>query len=117
MECAQHVPPGLTDKIETCNGMAAARTRPLSGMQKSVLALYRSFLRAVQTKPVEQRENLARHIRSQFEANRSIPRIKIDRIEHLMRQGHKRLRMVQEPGFTGVVGTVSPSTSTRQGTS
>ena len=60
----------------------AAKMRPLSGMQKSVLSLYRSFVRAVKTKPLAQRENLALHIRSQFEEHRRIPRIKIDRIEH-----------------------------------
>ena len=87
--------------------MAAAKARPLSGMQKSVLALYRSFLRAVKTKPLQQRQHLALHIRAQFEQHRNIPRIKIDRIEHLMRQGHKRLRMVKEPGFTGIVSTMS----------
>lgn len=80
----------------------AARIKPHSGLQKQVLGLYRSFLRAVATKPVDQRPNLYAHIRKQFDKDKTLRRMQINKIEHLIRQGEKKLRMIKEPGFNGV---------------
>merc|ERR1712086_595850 len=78
------------------------RTGRLSGLQKSVLKLYRDFSRAAGTKSPEGKESIMAAVRSGFETNIHISRKEFGRIEHLMRQGQKKLEMIKAPGFKGI---------------
>jgi hypothetical protein len=87
--------------------------RPHSGLQKQILSLYRQLCRAVHAKPAEfpqhKRAELLAHIRAQFDQHKSVRRSQIDFIEVLLRRGQKKLLLVKQPGFAGVVPPPSKS--------
>jgi succinate dehydrogenase assembly factor 1 len=71
----------------------APRVPRLSGLQKQVLALYRSLLRTARTLPVDgpSRESLVGHIVREFRAKaRSVDKLDFQRIEFLLRQAKKQ---------------------------
>lgn len=63
-----------------------------SRVQKQVLALYKSLLRAGYEKP-----GVKAAIQSEFRKNASIPRTDTMLIEHLMRNGNRKLDMIKDP--------------------
>ena len=71
--------------------------RRLSGAQKEVLQLYKSWLREIRRKnvPHEQHAEMTAYVRLQFEKHRSVRKLDIDRIEQLMRKGRRQLRDFQ----------------------
>lgn len=71
----------------------APRAPRLSGLQKQVLALYRSLLRTARTLPMDgpSRESLVGHIVREFRAKaRSVDKLDFQRIEFLLRQAKKQ---------------------------
>lgn len=68
-------------------------TRRLSGLQKEVLHLYRSSVRVAHTKPVQNQPHFINYIREEFTKYRDLPRKDFTTIEHLLRVGHKRVKM------------------------
>jgi succinate dehydrogenase assembly factor 1 len=74
----------------------------LSGLQRQVLALYRSALRAAARHPdATTRSSVKAYARHQLETHRALPRADVMRIEHLLRQGGKQLAQLADPGFSG----------------
>ena len=65
-------------------------------LKKSVLALYRSFLRASKTDTV-----LRDAVINDFRKNQSLKAQNVQKIDFLLRQGHKKLALVSTPGFKG----------------
>ena len=68
-----------------------------SGLQQQVLRLYRQFLEVARYKP-----GVADHVRKQFKANSTIPRTDLVRIEHLVRQGERQLRMLKSSNVNSI---------------
>lgn len=79
--------------------MAAPATRRLSGMQKSVLSLYRAMLRCVGTKPLDAQPEMRTYIRAEFQKSTSIDRTAVTKIEYLMRKGQKQYLMLSSPNM------------------
>lgn len=69
----------------------------LSGLQKEVIHLYRQCVRTAFKKPVENRPNFVRYIRTEFGKYRDLPRKDFSTIEHLLRVGNRRLEMYSTP--------------------
>ena len=65
--------------------------KPLSGLQKQVLASYRACFRHGKTMPLRSRIAAVQYIRSQFRDGASLDRMDIQRIEFLLRQCKKKL--------------------------
>lgn len=63
-----------------------------SGAQKEVLALYRSWLREIRRKPRDRQADMQAYVREQFDKNKAIRKINIDRIERLLQKGRRQLR-------------------------
>lgn len=75
----------------------------LSGIKADVLSLYRNLLRTGRTK--EDVTVVQSYIRQKFrEDARSLKRSDFKRIEHMMRQGHRKLKILKLPG-TKLVGS------------
>ena len=86
----------LLSKSGPARDSAAGVARRLSGVQRDVLALYRGLWRAAGRKSDPAvRAALRRHIRSEFEAHRDIPRRDIDVIEWRIRNGKQRLELLE----------------------
>ena len=81
-----------------------------SGLQQQVLRLYGSFLRQCKAKikdpncklTKEEFPSVRMNIRYQFEKNRNVPKTDFMRIEYLIRQGEKQLKMFKNPTVTGI---------------
>ena len=89
------------------------RAPRLSGLQKQVLALYRSLLRTARTLPVDapSRESLVGHIVHEFRAKaRSVDKLDFQRIEFLLRQA-KRQAGHLTTSANGVSGFATSSSS------
>ncbi|KAK6921431.1 Complex 1 LYR protein domain [Dillenia turbinata] len=72
--------------------------KPLSGMQKQVLSLYRGFLRAARSKSPEDRRQIESIVSAEFRRHSKL----VDRknflyIEYLLRRGHKQLDQLKSP--------------------
>ncbi|EKM49519.1 uncharacterized protein PHACADRAFT_153914 [Phanerochaete carnosa HHB-10118-sp] len=68
-----------------------------SGLQKEVLALYRSALRMVRTKPVATRPSFRLFIRYSFKTQaESISPRDVSAIEHLLRKGRRQLETYED---------------------
>lgn len=65
--------------------------RRLSGLQKSVLSLYRSCLRHTRALAAPARLAAVRYLRVEFRERAALDRLDYQRIEFLVRQGGKRL--------------------------
>ncbi|XP_062818369.1 succinate dehydrogenase assembly factor 1, mitochondrial [Anolis carolinensis] len=61
-----------------------------SKLQRQVLSLYRSFLRAGKGKP-----GFLPQIRAEFRQNARIPRTEVLLVEYLLRRGQKQLEQLQ----------------------
>lgn len=69
----------------------------LSGLQKKVLHLYKSCFRTIKTKPKETRIHWRNFIHEEFFKYKNIPKKQFNTIEHLIRNGHRKLEMFQNP--------------------
>jgi hypothetical protein len=69
----------------------------LTDLKSSVLTLYRSFLRASQ-----EDSKLRTHITTEFRKGAAANPGDLQKIDFLLRQGHKKLVLVKTPGFKGV---------------
>jgi succinate dehydrogenase assembly factor 1 len=93
--------------------------RRLSGLQKQVLSLYRECLRRARELPSESRVDAVNFARSEFKAAARISTLDIQRIEHLIRQGNKKLALLKSSDVTGfrssysAASMASPHTQTR----
>ena len=65
--------------------------RRLSGLQKSVLSLYRNCLRHTRALTAPARLAAVRYLRVEFRERAALDRLDYQRIEFLVRQGGKRL--------------------------
>lgn len=65
--------------------------RRLSGLQKSVLNLYRACLRHTRALEAPARLAAVRYLRDEFRAKSALDRLDYQRIEFLVRQGRKTL--------------------------
>ena len=71
---------------------------PHSKIQIQVLALYKSCLRAAQGKP-----GFAYTIRTEFKKNATVvDKSNVLLIEHLMRNGQRKLDMIKDPNVSGM---------------
>lgn len=74
-----------------------------TGLQRRVIALYRTFLREARKLEGPQRKRFEEQVRTQFKKDAiSMPKVSVDRIEYALRMGHKKLALVQTPGFRGM---------------
>lgn len=81
----------------------------LSGIQKSVLGLYREALRAGAALPATSSPAALAYIRQEFRAGQGIDRMDFQRIEHLIRSAKKKIAMMaQSEAFS-----LSPQSSQR----
>lgn len=69
------------------------RAKRLSGAQREVLQLYRSWLRAIKQKPIENQLEMRAYVREQFKFNARIGLLQVDRIQMLMNKGRKQLQV------------------------
>lgn len=68
-----------------------------SGLQKQVLALYKSCLRSA-----EQKKGVTHLVKTQFRQNAQISKVDTLRIEQLLRNGKRKLKMIQDPQVMGM---------------
>eukprot|EP01027_Heterolobosea_sp_BB2_P012228 GEZU01017737.1.p2 GENE.GEZU01017737.1~~GEZU01017737.1.p2 ORF type:complete len:146 (-),score=30.30 GEZU01017737.1:177-614(-) len=73
-----------------------------SGLQKQVLSLYKSLLRAANTKEPEKREDLKTYIRSEFRQNMTLPKNEVMRIEWLVANGKNQLEILNSKQTDGI---------------
>ncbi|EMC99230.1 hypothetical protein BAUCODRAFT_64663 [Baudoinia panamericana UAMH 10762] len=76
----------------------------LSGLQKDVLSLYRSCLRATRTKPAGTRPNFAAFARREFEKHVKMDKKDFGTIEFMLRKGRRQLEIYEQPGVTNIAG-------------
>ncbi|KAI0404859.1 hypothetical protein F4802DRAFT_615273 [Xylaria palmicola] len=74
----------------------------LSGLQKDVLGLYRSCLRASRSKPKETRPHFEAFARSEFDKNMKIDKRDFAAIEFLLRKGRRQLEVYSAPGIKDI---------------
>ena len=67
-----------------------------SGLQQEVLRLYQALLRASRGRP-----GIREYVVSEFRRNASVKRTDTLKIEHLLRHGHRQLKLLQRPEVTG----------------
>ena len=87
-----------------------AKTRPMSALKAagpslkaSVASLYRSFLREARRKDPNGARGTVEDIRRRFRTDAAnVGRREFQRIEFMLREGHKKLKLMQMPGVTGV---------------
>ncbi|KAF8599459.1 hypothetical protein BDV93DRAFT_449305 [Ceratobasidium sp. AG-I] len=69
-----------------------------SGLQKEVLALYRRALRMVNSKPPLTRPNFNILVQYEFRVRGAVSPRNVNAVEYLMRQGRKKLEMMEDRG-------------------
>mmetsp|Transcript_38502 Transcript_38502/g.60072 ORF Transcript_38502/g.60072 Transcript_38502/m.60072 type:complete len:85 (+) Transcript_38502:76-330(+) len=79
--------------------------RPLSGLQKQVLGLFREALRLARTKDASMKEQITQIAREEFKKHQKLPKSDVERIEYLIRRGRKQLDRVRSSNV-GFVSTV-----------
>lgn len=72
---------------------ATATAFKKSGVQKQILGLYKSFMRELKHKPLEQRNSFKIHIRQQFKDKKDVPRTEMRIIEHWLQFGKRQLKL------------------------
>ncbi|WCJ21959.1 Succinate dehydrogenase assembly factor 1 mitochondrial [Euphorbia peplus] len=83
--------------------MGGSRAPKLSGMQKQVLGLYRSFLRAARMKPAEDRRQIESVVSEEFRRNsKEVDRKNFIYIEYLLRRGFKQLDLLKSSATVGL---------------
>ena len=76
--------------------------RRLSGIQKQVLSLYRSFWRVARSKEPDTRLHIERYVGAQFRRDaHAVDRKDFQRIEYLLRRGSKQLELLKANQITG----------------
>lgn len=86
----------------------------LSGMQKQVLALYRGFLRAARSKPIEVRRQIETVVSSEFrQKSKQVDCKNFQYIEYLIRRGRKQLDQLKSHDTVGL-SSFSVSSSQRK---
>ncbi|KAM5373852.1 hypothetical protein ACJZ2D_006814 [Fusarium nematophilum] len=83
----------------------------LSGLQKEVLALYRSCLRESRKKPLATRPHFENFARNEFARNLSIDKRDFAAIEFLLRKGRRQLEVYASPGIKDVSPEIMASAS------
>ncbi|KAI9293039.1 hypothetical protein K502DRAFT_306962 [Neoconidiobolus thromboides FSU 785] len=73
-----------------------------SGLQKEILALYRTVLRAVRLKPEENRTSFKQYARYQFDKYKNIDHKDFNTIEFLLRKGKRQLEIYSGEGIKNV---------------
>jgi len=68
-----------------------------SKLQLQVLSLYKQCLRAAEAKP-----GFRLNVQTEFRRNAKIPRTDTMRIEHVMRNGYRKLTMMSDPNVSGM---------------
>ena len=77
-------------------------TRPLSGLQKDVIHLYRAVLRAARQKPPDARKSLEKYAGAEVRKDaKRVDRKDYQLIEYLLRKGSKQLGSLKENTTTG----------------
>ncbi|KAH8905313.1 hypothetical protein BR93DRAFT_929559 [Coniochaeta sp. PMI_546] len=74
----------------------------LSGLQREVLSLYRSCLRASRKKPKETRSHFEHFARTEFEKNIHINKKDFAAVEFLVRKGKRQLEVYSSPGIKDI---------------
>ncbi|KAL8404241.1 hypothetical protein RB594_009194 [Gaeumannomyces avenae] len=74
----------------------------LSGLQKEVLALYRSSLREIRKKPAPARPHFHAFARAEFEKNLAIDKRDFAAVEYLLRKGRRQLETYSAPGIVRI---------------
>ncbi|GAA6009653.1 hypothetical protein JCM11491_001049 [Sporobolomyces phaffii] len=77
-----------------------------SGLQKSIIDLYKRSLQMVQTKPIDKRPAFYRFVVHQFRhpsAGGGLKRKDVQSIEYLLRKGEKQLESYSSSGVKNVV--------------
>ncbi|KAK8404839.1 hypothetical protein O3P69_001436 [Scylla paramamosain] len=74
------------------NGTELVKMARHSKIQLEVLRLYKQCLRAAEKKP-----GFYDNVQYEFRKNATIPKTEILRVEHLLRQGWRKLKMMQDP--------------------
>ncbi|OIT22925.1 PREDICTED: succinate dehydrogenase assembly factor 1, mitochondrial-like [Nicotiana attenuata] len=98
--------------------MGASIGPRLSGMQKQVLALYRGFLRAARSKPVEERRQIESIVSAEFHKNsKQVDRKNFIYIEYLLHRGKKQLDQLKSPDTVGLSSLSVDSSRTRNSSS
>lgn len=101
-------------KAKTNNAMGVSSGPKLSGMQKQVLALYRGFLRAARSKPIEVRRQIETVVSSEFrQKSKQVDRKNFQYIEYLIRRGRKQLDQLKSHDTVGL-SSFSVSSSQRK---
>ena len=78
------------------------RPARLSGLQKSVLSLYRSCLRACRTKPPTKRPHFESFARKAFAEHIHMDKKEFATIEFYLRKGRRQLEIYAEEGVRDV---------------
>ena len=68
-----------------------------SGLQKQVLQLYKQCLRSAENKP-----GISDMVKREFKKNSEISKLDSMRIEQLLRNGQRKLKMIQDPHVNGM---------------
>lgn len=76
--------------------MAAKQT-----LRQTVFSLYRQFLRSARAKDADGALGLVDMVKTEFPRScHSVGRREFQRIEYMLRDGHKQLKLLQMPGVT-----------------
>ena len=73
-----------------------------SDLQRSVLTLYRGFLKFAVTKPEPLRSDIIDYAHNLWRANKNLHRSKFDRIEYLLRQESNKLDTWKESNLKNI---------------
>ena len=83
--------------------------RAVSGLQRDVLHLYRAALRAARRHDPSTRQSLCAFARHELERHRGVRTVEVQRIEHLLRKGHRQLQVLQSAsGFSWTPPAAAP---------
>eukprot|EP01134_Creolimax_fragrantissima_P003411 CFRG3411T1 len=73
-----------------------------SKLQQDVLTLYRNFLRAIKTKPIENQPVFYQAVRAGFDQHKEESKRDINKIEFLLRSGKKKLKYIQSDDVANI---------------
>ncbi|CAJ2501199.1 Uu.00g040520.m01.CDS01 [Anthostomella pinea] len=74
----------------------------LSGLQKEVLALYRTCLRESRKKPAATRSHFEAYARTEFNKSVGLDKRDFGAIEFLVRKGRRQLEVYSAPGIKDI---------------
>ena len=88
----------------------SAPHRAVSGLQRDVLHLYRAALRAARRQALDEgsRGAMRAYVRAELERHRGVAKLDVQLIEHLVRKGHKQLKMLEASSGFAVVQAPAP---------